>query len=267
MKVYLSYFKLKFITGLQYRASAVAGIATQVFFGLVNVLIYLAFYKSGDGNVSMTLSQTITYLWLNQAFLILIYQYYKDTEIFELIKSGNLSYELARPQNLYFMWYFKILATRLSQVALRFIPALIFAFLIPIPYKMSLPVSISSFCLFLVTLSLGAILITAISTLYPIIVVKTLNEKGVVSIFSSLGDVLGGLAIPIPFFPNLIANISKYLPFQYVSDLPFRIYIGNIAVHEAFSGILIQLFWIVAFVLIGYLLLNKLLKNVAVQGG
>ncbi|MCH5166670.1 MAG: ABC-2 family transporter protein [Erysipelotrichales bacterium] len=267
MKVYLSYFKLKFITGLQYRTAAIAGISTQIFFGLVNVLVYIAFYKSGDSNVSMSLSQTITYLWLNQAFLILIFQFYRDTELYELIKSGNLSYELARPQNLYWMWYFKILATRASQAVLRFLPALIFAFLIPIPYKMSLPVSISSFILFVVALFLGTILITAISTLYPIIVIKTLNEKGVVNIFSAFGDILGGLAVPIPFFPKFIAAFSKYLPFQYVSDLPFRIYIGNIGIKDAFNGIFIQLFWIATLILIGYIVLQKLLKNVSVQGG
>ena len=38
MKSYLSYFKLKFINGLQYRAQAIAGIITQFFFGFVFII-------------------------------------------------------------------------------------------------------------------------------------------------------------------------------------------------------------------------------------
>ncbi len=35
MKSYLSYFRLRFITNLQYRMEAIAGICTQVFFALI----------------------------------------------------------------------------------------------------------------------------------------------------------------------------------------------------------------------------------------
>ena len=49
MKSYSSYFKLKFITGLQYRAAALAGIATQFFFGFVFISVYIACYESGNG--------------------------------------------------------------------------------------------------------------------------------------------------------------------------------------------------------------------------
>ena len=44
---YLNYFKLRFITNLQYRASALAGLSTQFFFGFVYIMVYIAFYQSG----------------------------------------------------------------------------------------------------------------------------------------------------------------------------------------------------------------------------
>ena len=40
------------------------------------------------------------------------------------------------------------------------------------------------------------------------------------------------------------------MPFQYVSDLPFRIYVGNIGTSEALQSILIQIVWIVITTLI-----------------
>lgn len=267
MKSYLTYFKLKFISGLQYRAAALAGLSTQFFFGLVYILVYIAFYESGDASMPMTLSQTITYLWLNQAFFSLINQFYKDKELFNLVISGNISYELARPKNLYFMWYFKILGTRLAMVSLRCIPLITITMLLPEPYNLGLPASPLHFILFILTLIIGTLLVTAIITLYPIITLKTMNEKGVVNIFVAIADLLSGVVVPIPFFPKFLQVISAILPFQYISDLPFRIYVGDISIINGLYGLIIQLIWIFITVIIGYVIMNKSLKRVAVQGG
>ena len=267
MKSYLTYFKLKFITGLQYRAAALAGISTQFFFGFVYIMVYIAFYESGDASLPMTLSQTITYLWLNQTFFSLINQFYKDKELFNLVISGNISYELARPKNLYFMWYFKILGNRLSMVALRCVPLILVTSLLPEPYNLSLSASPLHFILFIITLIIGTLLVTSIITLYPIITLKTMNEKGIVNIFVAFADLLSGVVVPIPFFPKFLQVISSLLPFQYISDLPFRIYTGNISLVDGLYGLIIQFTWIFITVLIGYILMNKSLKRVAVQGG
>ena len=47
MKSNISYFKLRNITNLQYRADAWAGVSTQIFFGFMFIMVYLAFYESG----------------------------------------------------------------------------------------------------------------------------------------------------------------------------------------------------------------------------
>ena len=85
MTSYLSYFKLKYITGLQYRIAALAGLSTQFFFGFVYVSIYVAFYESGGSNLPMKLEEVITYIWLEQAFFALIYMLHRDKEILDKI--------------------------------------------------------------------------------------------------------------------------------------------------------------------------------------
>ena len=108
---------------------------------------------------------------------------------------------------------------------------------------------------------------TAIITLYPIISMRTLTEKGIVEIIIALADILSGLVVPIPFFPKYFQAISKVLPFQYVSDLPFRIYVGNISLTEGINGLLIQIIWLLILIITGYILMNKSLKKAVVQGG
>ena len=90
MKIYISNFKLRFVSSLQYRAAALAGIPTQIFFGLVYIMVYLAFYESNDSSVPMNFAQLASYLWLNQIFFSLINMWYRDQEIFNLIKNGNI---------------------------------------------------------------------------------------------------------------------------------------------------------------------------------
>lgn len=267
MRFYLSYFKLRFITGLQYRTAAYAGLATQLFFGLIFIMVYLAFYESGSGDNPMDIQELASYLWLSQSFFSLFYMMYKDSEIFDTIRNGNIAYELVRPKKLYFIWYAKIIGQRLAMVTLRCLPILLLTFIFPSPYKLGLPINIESFLLFLLTLITGTLLMTAIITLYPVLTLMTLNEKGIAQIFAALADVLSGLVVPIPFFPKFLQVISNYLPFRYVSDLPFRIYTGNIGINEGLMGMGIQVIWIFIVVSIGYFLTTKSLKRVVVQGG
>ena len=224
----------------------------------------MAFYESG-GTPPMTLSQLITYVWLMQMFLALINQFTKDEELFKIIREGSLSYELTRPKHLYFLWYFKLLG--FANVLLRFFPLLVVTILLPEPYCLSLPASFSHFCLFLLSLIMGALLVVSLVVLYPIICLHTLNEKGLVAFIITLGDLLSGLVVPIPFFPKFLQIISSFLPFQYISDLPFRIYVGNISLEDGIYGIFLQFMWMIIMIGIGNLLLQKSIKKVVIQGG
>lgn len=49
MKTYFAVFKMRLLNDLQYRAVALAGIASKFFWGLMYVLIYQAFYKNFTG--------------------------------------------------------------------------------------------------------------------------------------------------------------------------------------------------------------------------
>lgn len=267
MKFYLSYFKLRFISGLQYRFAALTGVATQFFFGIVIIMVYLAFYESGDGNAPMKLNELVSYLWLNQIFYSLLTMEYKDREIIEMIKKGDLAYELVRPKDIYFMWFFKILGQRLSMVFLRSIPFVLVLVFLPNPYRLMLPFSITHFVLFLITISIGTLLMTSIITMYNVITLKTMDEKGITNIFAAVADLFSGGFVPTPFFPKALQVIGNFLPFKYVCDLPYRIYSGSVDILTGCYGVIIQVFWTLILILLGYIFTTKLLKRVVVQGG
>lgn len=267
MKSYLSYFKLKFLTGLQYRAAAWAGIATQIFFGITYICVYVAFYESDSSNLPMPLNQLVSFLWLNQCFFSLILMWYKDRDILGIIKNGNLAYELCRPQNLYLMWFSKMYGERISKVVLRFIPVMIFAMLLPSPFNLDLSTTLIRFLISFLALGLASVLVTTIVLIYHIICLFTIDEKGIVNMFMVISDILSGLTIPLVFFPDWLQKISNFLPFRYVSDFPFRLYVGNITINEGIIGLGVQIIWIIIIVFISNLLMNKALKKAIIQGG
>lgn len=267
MKSYISYFKLKFKTGLQYRAAALAGMTTQIFFGFVYVSIYVAFYESGSGNLPMELHELVSYVWLGQSMFGLVYLWYRDKEILNMIKSGNIAYELCRPQDLYLMWASKIAGERLSTAALRFLPVILFALLLPSPFNLDLTITLPRLLIFIIAMILSVILMTAVTLLYHVICLITLDDKGIVNIFMVVADLLSGMLIPIPFFPSYLQKITNILPFRYITDFPFRLYVGNITINEGLIGIVIQVIWIVILVMLGKFITNKALKKAVIQGG
>ena len=267
MKSYLTYFKLRVITNLQYRTSAIAGILTQLFFGFVFIMMYLAFYESNDTSNVMNWNQLVSYLWLQQAFFALTYPFAKDNDLLDMIKNGNLAYELVRPQNFYFKFYIKMVAERFVSTLLRFLPVILIGLILPKAYNLSLPYSFGNFILFIISLICACLLITSLSLIIHIITMFTLESRGVITTYSTIAEVFMGAIIPLPFFPKWLETISKYLPFRFISDFPYRIYSNSIAFNEGISLLFLSIFWIIITVIIGIHISNVALKKAVIQGG
>ena len=95
----------------------------------------------------------------------------------------------------------------------------------------------------------------------------TKSPKGLFFIFGTIAEFFSGDTIPIPLMPSLLKTICYILPFRLVTDLPFRIYTGDILLHEALISILIQIVWVLIVLAFGMLLMNKSTKQVEIQGG
>lgn len=267
MKPYVSVLKLRLLNGMQYRSAALAGVATQFFWGFMYIMIFEAFYSQTVQSQPLSLKEIITYLWLQQSFLAFIMLWFRDNELFDLITTGNIAYELCRPCEIYGFWYSKLLAQRLSSAILRCFPILLVAFLLPQPYKMTLPPSVLTFVLFLFALIFGLLLLVSISMFIYISVFLTMSPIGSLLLFGVIGEFFSGLTIPIPLMPAWLQTVAYFLPFRWTADFPFRVYSGNIPQNEALIGIGIQIIWLSLLVWLGRIAFNKALRRVVVQGG
>lgn len=267
MKPYISLLRVRFLNGLQYRAAAFGGLTTQFFWGIMLVFIYKAFYGDVAASNGFSFKDLVTFIWLQQAFLSFLFLYDWDGELLDMITTGNISYELCRPINLYQVWYVKLLSKRLARGILRFAPVIILGFLMPYPYNLSLPESPVSFLLFLITLLIGTFLLVSILMLVYISVFKTMSPIGSMTVFGILGEFFGGHTIPIPLMPSWLQSICMAMPFRWTADLPFRIYSGNIGTSEAITGVAVQLLWLIILIPLGAFIMKRITRLSVVQGG
>ena len=265
MRPYLSIFKMNFKGELQYRGKAISGVMTQVFWGFLNIYLYIACLQntSVDG---FSISQMASYIWLGQAFFAIRF-IMMGKKIGKNIENGNICYHFVRPLNIYSQWFCQTFGEKLSSVLLRFPPIIILGLLLPAGLGLSLPVSVPAFLLFLIGLILGLCMSVTISMFAVYLTFKTLSKRGSSSIVNTITGLFSGMVIPLPLMPQAIQNVVNYLPFRFITDLPFRIYIGNVGITEGAIFLAIGFACLIVLIIIGKLLIRSALKKTVIQGG
>jgi len=267
VKPYFSMFKIRLIAGLQYRAAAWAGAATQFFWGFMLLMVYRAFYASSGTEPPMPWAQLVSYTWLQQAFLAVIMLWFQDGELLSSIKDGHVAYELCRPYGLFRMWYVRLLSIRLSSAALRCVPILAVGFFLPGAYRLPPPAGAGAAAMFLLSLGLSLFLVSAISMFIYILTFVTLSPISSRLIIGVAAEFLQGAIIPIPLMPARLQRALDFFPFRYTSDLPFRLYSGSIAGGNALFQIAVQVLWTVVLLALGGYALKRVMRRVVIQGG
>jgi ABC-2 type transport system permease protein len=174
---YVAIVAARFRSLLQYRAAALGGLFTQTFFGLVRIMILQAFYAASTVVAPMSLSQVIGYVWLGQATLLLL-PWRTDEDVAAQVREGTVVYELARPLDLYGLWFARSLAWRTAPVFLRMLPMFVVAMVImPLvaPGWELAPPSAASFAAWIACFAGAVLLSTAISALISVTLLWTLT--------------------------------------------------------------------------------------------
>ncbi len=267
MKKYWSFFRIRFIKGLQYRAAALSGMVTQFVWGALEILLFRAFYEAAPDSFPMEFQALSSYVWLQQAFLALYMVWFWESELFDSITTGNVAYELCRPVRLYNMWFTRGMAVRLSKAVLRCMPILLFAWFLPAPYGLALPGSFDTWFFTLLSMTLGFLFVVAFGMIVYMSVFYTISSQGIKLIVTSLSEFLSGSVIPLPFLPDGIRKIVYLLPFASAQNVPYRIFGGDLKGHDMYVSLLGQVFWLAIFFIIGRILERNAIKHVVIQGG
>jgi ABC-2 type transport system permease protein len=227
------------------------------------MMIFTAFYESTTRTMPMTLEQTVTYVWLGQALLLLM-PWNMDAEIAGMVRTGNVAYELVRPVSVYWLWFCRSAAMRIAPVFLRAVPMFVVAGLF---LGLKAPPSFACGCAFIASVFAAWLLSAAFTTVLATTLFWTVSGEGIVRIAPSFFLLFSGLFVPLPLFPDWAQPILNALPFRGLMDVPFRLYMGHIPPSETGWLVLHQLAWMAAIVMAGQAMAWRGLRRAVVQGG
>lgn len=274
LRPYAAALAVRFQQTMQYRAAALAGFATQCWWGAIKIMVIAAFYASSPAAAAaapLTLQQVVTYAWLGQALLALL-PWVADAEIALAVRTGAVGYDRLRPVDTYAYWYVRsagwMVARALPRAVLMFAAAGVTLPLLGLAqWSWTPPPTWEAALLFVPALFLLVTLATAIIMLANALVALTLNDRGVNTLLMPVVIIFSGSLLPLQLFPEGWRWLLFVQPFAGLQDIPFRIYFGELTGARALAGLALQAGWTLAIVLAGRALLESCMRRLQVQGG
>lgn len=267
----LSIFRIKTAEGFQYRMAGLAGASTSIFWVLIEITVYTIFYTYADNTgagmmAGLSLKQVVSYAWLTQ-LLFGMQPMSIDGEIMSKITSGDVGIEMCRPLDLYFHWFAKTAASRLTPMFWRGSITVVVGMLMPLSYRLMPPASFTGLLCMMISCASAFLLCTAFGMLVCAVRLNITWGDGPTYIIMLVGGVLSGGYLPLQLWPKFMQDFLLIQPFAGYLDIPLRLYIGTIPPRDAVWAIGLQLLWSIAFIAMGKLLMSRRLKTIIVQGG
>ncbi len=273
LRPYRAAFGSRFTSMLQYRSAALAGFATQCWWGGLKIMILAAFYAAVEPSASppISLADAITYTWVSQGLFTLL-PWMADPEVATAVRSGGVAYDRLRPVDAYGLWYARAAGWLAARVVPRVLLMLAFAaVLLPLSgltaWSWPPPSSIAAGALFTLSILLALLLSAAVLMLISTVVVMLRDERGIVALVGSVVVVFSGNLLPLSLFPEALGTALLLQPLAGLLDIPLRIYLGELSGSAAFAGLGLQLIWIILLVALGRGALGRALRDLEIQGG
>jgi len=178
------------------------------------------------------------------------------------IRQGILSNRLLRPVTPF--WFHA--AEHLGQMVIR-APIVTAVFCIGVYFfAIDLTSIARQLPFFFVALILAWIIIFHIHYSVGLLAFWMANSMAMDVLVWSMYTVLGGMLIPVDLFPEATRPIVAMLPFSAALDFPVKVLIGKVSGFAMLEGFALQIFWVLALILLRRVLWHKGLKRFSGAG-
>ena len=263
MRLFWEIAKRSFQRQLAYRAAAVAGLATNFFFGFLRASVLVALYGARPEVAGMTVQDAITYTGLTQAiigFLSLFHWF----DLMNTIYTGAVSSDLLKPMGYYRFWLAQDLGRALAQVLLRGLPMMaLYALVFDVTY----PRSAGQWLALAAALLLAWLVSFSYRFLVNLAAFWAPNAAGIGRFAFMLSWFLSGFFMPLRFFPEWFVRLCYLTPFPHMINSVVEIYLGVLTGPEMVWALLGQAAWVLVLVATGQLVLRSGVKRLVILGG
>lgn len=160
------------------------------------------------------------------------------------IRNGDLSSRLLKPLDPFHFYLSRRLGRKFFDVLLLTPVVVLAALLIP---ELRFPLTPVRFAAFVISLVGAFLLSTLMGTFFGVISFWSTQSGHLFGLWFGIGQFLSGWIAPLALFPAWFSQPASVLPFRSTLGFPVEILIGRADDAAILSGLLISLFWNVAF--------------------
>jgi ABC-2 type transport system permease protein len=236
---------------------------------MATIYLWRAVYagkSANDPNVAgYTLAGMISYYLLVTIVDALTAVTEDDWQIASDIREGAINQFLLKPID-YLTYRLCIFgAGRFIYVCIAVVPVTLFI-VFQRQYWVSPPDALT-FCLFIVSLALTALLQFFISYTMALLAFWLLEISTFIFIVFAFEYIAGGHLFPLDILPPGMAAVLNFTPFPYQLFFPVSLYLGRITGVEMWQGLGIQLFWVGFFYVVARWTWRRGIRRYTAFGG
>ena len=263
MRKYLALAQLAIQRQITYRSATLAGLATNIFFGLLRAAVMVALYASQTEVLGMTLQDAVTYTGISQASIAYL-SLFSWFEVIYSVGSGQVGADLLKPMDYYFFWMSVDFGKAIVSLALRGLTVMAFYALV---FDISYPTSLGQWILLVISLALAWSVSFAYRFLVNLASFWSPNALGFCRLFYALSWFMSGFFMPLRLMPEWFQQLCALTPFPSMVNAVVEIYLGIMNTPEMIRILTTQVIWLVALYATGQLVLRLGLRRLVIQGG
>jgi ABC-2 type transport system permease protein len=248
---------------LVYRNAALAGLATNFFFGIIRIAVLVALYGTRHEVAGISLLGAVTFTGLSQS-TIGILSLFGWTELMNNVYTGGISADLLKPISLFRFWLAQDLGRAAGQFLLRGLPMMMSY---AVFFGITTPSSAGGWLAFGVSLFLAWLLSFSWRFLINLSAFWVPNALGVARFGFTLSWFLSGFLMPLRFFPDWFIQLCSFTPFPAMINTVVEIYLGVLEGSALVSGLLVQVAWVAVLFMAGQLVLRLGIRKLVILGG
>ncbi len=248
---------------LIYRWANLAGLLTNIFFGIVTSSVVIALFHARSTTAGYNLRDSLSYIWLSQSFIMIVVPF-GWVELMLTVRSGDVVSDLSKPCDFFLYWFSREMGHSFYYLFWRALPTYLAGFFI---------FGLEGSASWVVLLIFSGILLLAsmIGIIFRILLNLTsfwlLEARSVIVLGLTVAQFFAGTLLPVIFFPSWLALLGTWLPFNGMVNLPIQVFLGKMSGSSLLFALLVQVVWLLLLILIVRLLTSVATRRVIVQGG
>ncbi len=265
MKSFFKLFSISIQGQIYYRTSLFINLFTPIVNLIGQFILWQALYKQQATSIigGFSQSEMFSYILITFALNNLL-SWSSENILSKEIKSGAIVARFIRPAPFLTQYISEMLGTLILQGIVNFaIVILCFSFA---GNSLIMP-TVQAIAIFTPCIILAILLRIMLIDIFSLICFFSTEHLGITWTRIALFDFFSGALIPVTMFPKLLKTITYVTPFPYMLQVPIAILLGQ-DIPVSFAAVFVlQVIWLVIFLLAHKLIYSYARKDLSIAGG